>query len=111
MKMDGMDIVAGVAHTNPVALSLLQVKRGGHWLAAHRIGHSVDRPSVEALFGGIVLRKDHLERFVRRLGSSNGLGKEPVVPAIGRRGNPLSLALGARVFDDDSHAVATIVIR
>ena len=39
MKMDGVDIIAGIAHTNSVALALFQVKRG--WALA---GRSLDKP-------------------------------------------------------------------
>src|SRR5579864_783156 len=108
--MDWMNVVASVAHSQSITLALLQMERCGGYFVSHRISHSVNRPPVEALFGSVVFGKNHVEGVIWRRGGCTGFGKHCVVPAIRSWRYPLRFALGARVFDDDSHAVMSIVI-
>src|ERR1700735_2636960 len=54
VKMDRMNVVARIPHTDSVALALFQVKRGGDPFLRHRIRDPIYRPLVEAFFGGVV---------------------------------------------------------
>src|ERR1700684_4159059 len=59
VQMDGMDVIAGIAHPHAIPLSLDQVKG---WRSHHliqRIRHAVDRPAIEAGERRIVLGKGH----------------------------------------------------
>src|SRR5215469_2404041 len=37
VKMDGVNIVTGISHSNPISLALLNVKRCRSWLSTHRV--------------------------------------------------------------------------
>ena len=67
MQMHRMDIVAGIAHAQPIALALAQMKHRLHFV--HRERDVVDAPFIEALPGGVVLGECHLDGFIRRLSS------------------------------------------
>ena len=64
MEMDGVDVVAGVAHVDAVAAALMEVKRGGH--VVHGEGDVVDGPAIEAFCGGVLLGEGHLDGFIGR---------------------------------------------
>src|ERR1700733_3027112 len=66
VQMDGMDVVAGVAHLDPIALALLQMKRRLARLVAPPVFNTVDRPAIEAFLGSILFREGHFDRFVWR---------------------------------------------
>jgi len=55
MKMDGMNVVAGIAHTDTIALTLAEMIDGGHSLAGKHL--VINGPQVEALCRGILLCK------------------------------------------------------
>src|SRR5271165_2021484 len=63
MKMDGMNIVAGVAHTNAIALALAEMIGSHHRVAGKHL--VVDRPPVKAVLRGILFRKGHFNQFIR----------------------------------------------
>src|SRR5262249_44341086 len=88
VQMDRMNIVAGIAHAKPIPLSLFQVKCRGHGFAGHRIGHTIDRPAVEAFFRRVVLRKSHLEGFVGWGGSGTSFREPSIAPLERQRRNP-----------------------
>src|SRR5579863_8159936 len=106
--MDGMNIIAGVAHAEAVALALLQVISRIH--VAARKSYAVDRPLIETPVCGIPFGKGHFNHFVRLGGNSIRLGETRIVPVewLGRRPDWLSFVPG--VFDDDAHAVTAIVV-
>lgn len=59
VKMDGMNIVAGIAHVQAVALAFFQVKDGGNHFAAHGIGDAIDGPAIISRFAAAVtIRKE-----------------------------------------------------
>src|SRR6516225_7542442 len=64
VKVDGMNVVASIAHANAIALALLQVKRRWSHLVGHRICDAVDGPAIEAFFSCVVLYEEHVEGFV-----------------------------------------------
>src|SRR6185437_5754596 len=69
MQMDGMDIIARVAHADAVALALPQMKHGGPRPAehfAHGESDAVDRPTIEAGIGSVFLDESRIEGFVGR---------------------------------------------
>ena len=55
MKMDGMNIVTRIVHTQAVALAFLHPKHELH--AIFREGDIIDGPEVEAILCGILLGK------------------------------------------------------
>ena len=70
VKMNRMDVVAGIAHANSITLAFCERERdrtrpAGH-LAGNGKGSSVDGPAVESFFGCIILRKRHLDRLIWR---------------------------------------------
>src|SRR5215468_3258484 len=105
-----MDIIAGVAHPNAVALPLPKVE--GRWsaLAGHRVGGTIDGPAVESLFSSIVLGKGHFEGLIRSPGAGTAFGKTPVIPLHFRRCDPRRLSLPTGIFDDYAHAALPIFI-
>ena len=59
-----MDVVAGVAHADAVALALMGMEgRLGHHLMHQGLGYAVDGPLIEAVECG-VLFEEHIEGFV-----------------------------------------------
>jgi hypothetical protein len=61
MQMHGMDVVAGVAHAQSIALALAQVKHRLHFL--HRECDVFDAPFVEALIGAVVFGETSCPAF------------------------------------------------
>ena len=112
LKVDGVNIVAGIAHTKTVAPAFLQVK----WRQKQLSGPSGKRPplivhQVETLFGGIVLCEGHLERFIRRKCDFTGFCETQIIPMKQFRRCPRRLCFVSRIFQDNTHAVTAIVIR
>src|SRR5215813_10793973 len=64
VQMDGMDVIAGIAHAYAIPLALLEVKGGRSDFAGHRKSDAIDGPAIEALFSGVVLYDDHLKSFI-----------------------------------------------
>src|SRR5271157_921402 len=73
MKVDRMDVVAGVAHAQPVPFAVTYAK---HWM--HRLHpilrkrEIVDRPPVETTLGCVLLGKDHFDDLIRLWNRSPG---------------------------------------
>src|SRR5262245_6599400 len=107
MQVQRVDVVAGVAHAQPVAAALPYAE---HWLhLLHRERDSVDGPDVEAIVRGVVLGKRHLNRFIRGpLGTR--FAEARVIPMEWCRRQPNGLALAPGVLDDDAHAALAIVV-
>src|SRR5271157_6346115 len=57
MKMDGMYIIASVAHAEAIALALAEMIGGSHRLAGKHL--VVNRPQIEAMVRGVLLCKGH----------------------------------------------------
>src|SRR5579862_744757 len=104
--MDGMDVVARVAHVQAVTLSFFEVERGGNYRLSHRIGDAVDRPTIKTFFGGVVFRKSHLKRIVGKRSHCARLREAHVVPFEWWRSDPRRFAGLSGIFDYDAHAVA-----
>src|SRR6516165_10329791 len=109
MQVNGMDVVARVAHSDAVAAALAQTVGCSHLTA--RKGLVVDGPEVEAARCGVLLAEGHFDGFVglRRGGRVAG-GETRVAPAERRGRGPNRLAAVSGVFDDDAHAVFAIVV-
>src|SRR5712664_2313015 len=105
-----MNIVTGVAHPQAMALAFLQVKCGWDDLACHGVGHPVDGPSVETLFGSVIFGEGHIERLIRCSGGVTSFRKARIVPFERPGGKPLRFAGLARVFDDNAHPVPAIIV-
>src|SRR2546422_2838223 len=54
VKVDGMNVITGIAHSNAVTLAVLQMKRGGGHFLGHGESDPIDGPAGEAFFGGVV---------------------------------------------------------
>src|ERR1700676_1809118 len=108
--MDGVNVIAGVTHTQPVPLALVQVEYGWNYLANHRVRYAIDRPSIEAFLSGIVFGECHSEGLVRQRGCRARFRETCVVPLERRRSNPLCFSGVPRVLDYDPHAILTIVV-
>src|SRR5579862_6984064 len=110
VQVDGMNVIAGVAHFNAVAAALAEVVFGGHLATGENL--VVDGPEIEAVFGGILFGEGHLDGFVGRRGLGSGMraGKTRVVPMEGRGSEPLRLSLVSSVFNNDAYAVFAVVV-
>ena len=108
MQMHGMDVVAGIAHAQPIALALAQMKHRLHFV--HRERHVVDAPFVEALVGGVVLGERHLDGFIRRLARRTRLSETRIIPFERSRLGPFRLSGFAGIFDHNAHAPGAVVI-
>jgi hypothetical protein len=64
MKVNGMDVVAGVAHVQAIALALVQMV--GRLHAAAGEGDVVNCPEIKSVLGGVLLRERHDDGFVGR---------------------------------------------
>src|SRR6185312_12784658 len=76
----------------------------------HVEGNTVDAPTVEPIIGGIVFGKEHIDNLI-------GLGhrlvivtEDAIIPGIGFGGDPLRFAFVVRIFHDDTHAVAAVIV-
>src|SRR6266853_276793 len=78
VKMDGMYIVAGVAHANAVALALPQMVRRGHRFA--RKDFAVDGPQVEAALGCILFGERDINDLVGFCGNAIWFGEPRIAP-------------------------------
>jgi len=110
VKVDGMDVITGIAHSNAVTLALLQMKRGGDHFVGHGESDSIDSPAVEAFFGGVVFGEGHLKGHIGGSGGGAGFCETRIVPFEGRWRDPLGFAGAAGVLDDNAHAVAAIIV-
>src|SRR5579862_867484 len=108
--MDGVNVVARVAHVQAVPLSSFEVERSGNYRLSHRIGDAVDRPTIETFFGGVVFRKSHLKCIVGRRSACARLRKARIVPFERWRSDPRWFAGLSGVFDYDAHAMAAVVV-
>src|ERR1700688_1116954 len=96
--MERMYVVARVAHPQPIAPSLPQVKRRGHDSLRHWIGRSINRPAIESFFSSILLGKRHIERLVWLGSRRTGFAKSRVIPMRWLRREPNRLALSTRAL-------------
>jgi hypothetical protein len=90
-----VNIVAGVAHSQAVALALREVQCSGNHFAKHSVGResdAVDGPPIEAVSCRVVLAKGHVKRLVGRGGGGAGPREARIAPAEWRRVNPLRFA-------------------
>src|SRR5271165_911324 len=110
MQVYRVDVVAGIAHSNAVALALMKMKRRRRHHLVHRVGNAVDGPLIEAVERGVLLFEEHVEYFVRCRGCGGGIAEVRVVPLERLRWNPLWLALIAGVLNHDAHTMVTVVI-
>ncbi len=110
VKVDGVDVVAGVAHADAVALALMEMKgwRGHHLMCG--IGYAIDGPLIEAIECGVLFFEEHVEGFVGLRGGWVGIAEVGVVPLEGMGWEPLGLAFVACVLDYDAHAVVAVVV-
>src|SRR5215475_14369699 len=110
VQMDRVDVIARVAHTQPIPLALLQVECGWCYFVRHRVSDSVDRPPVEAVLRSIIFREGHFEGFVWRRRGRARFREPSVVPLETRRRNPLRFSGAPGVLQNDAHAMAAILI-
>src|SRR5450432_2887178 len=69
VKMDGMNVVAGIAHADSITLSLVQMVSGRHGIAREYC--FIDGPLIESMIGCVRLGEGHFNCFIR-------LGSNPV---------------------------------
>src|ERR1700722_19929371 len=113
MKMDGVNIIAGVAHAEAIAPALLEVECSWRDVARHFAGgegKSIYGPPIEAIICGVIFGERHFNSFIGRRSCSARLGEVGVIPSKKRRREPLRFAGPIGVLDDNAHAVATVVI-
>src|ERR1700751_6212187 len=97
MKMNGMDVVAGVAHAQTVPAALSYVE---HWRGlVHGEGHVVDGPFVKTIHSGVAFEKKHVDGFIRRRAGVAGLAKSRIIPVKRLRLDPLRLGSPGRGFN------------
>src|SRR6516162_2286349 len=109
--MNGMNVIAGITHAYAVALASFEVKaRGRRPFPAHGKCDAINRPAVEAVFGGVVLGEEHVEGLIR-LGSEGFRAEARIAPLEGWRRDPLGVPHPPRVLDHDSHTVMAVVRR
>src|ERR1700730_7542222 len=108
--MNGVDVITGIPHMDPISLAFLQMNRGRGYFVGHWVSDSVNGPAIEALFGSIVFGKDHLESFVRGWSGRARPSKTSIVPAGAWRHDPLWFAHISRILHHNSHAMASVVI-
>lgn len=110
VEMDGVDIVAGVAHAETVAAALMQVEAGSGTF--HGEGETVDGPLIETVFGGVVFGEGQVDLFIEFCvgGGDVGFAKTHIVPVKRLGLEPLRFASLACIFDDDAHTMSSFVI-
>src|SRR5271169_1959328 len=89
------------------------MKRGRRSSAGHGThgeGCAIDRPEVEAVFGCVAFFEGHVDRLVWRSRGRASVAESCIVPLERWRSDPLRWACSARVFHDDAHAVAPVVM-
>src|SRR5580692_2745446 len=96
VQMDRMNVVTRIAHAQPVPLALRHAEHRMHLMVVRKCD-SVDRPSVEAALGRILLGKGHVEDLIwlRRRGWISELS---IVPVERFGGRPQRLALRPAIF-------------
>ena len=77
VKMDGMNIVAGIAHADAIALACFKWNEAGVIICVIGNATAVDGPQVESAIGGVVLRERHLE--------CTSSGADAAAPAFAKR--------------------------
>ena len=106
-----MDIVAGIAHANAVALALLaDEKTRGRRLRSSGRQTPLMVQRLKPSSAAFSLAKVISIGFVGRGRDGAGLGEARIVPAKRRRRDPCGFARAASVFNDDAHAVAAVVV-
>src|SRR2546430_2699605 len=108
-KVDGMDVITGIAHSNAVTLALLQMKRGGDHFVGHGEGDFIDGPAVEAFFSGVVFGEGHVKGHIGGSGGGARFCETRIVPFEGRWRDPLGLAGAAVILYDNCHSVGAVM--
>src|SRR5580698_6637276 len=109
VKVNGMDIVAGIAHADPVPLAFTYAKHGLHMIFVER--DTVDGPAIESALGRVLLGKGHVENLIGLRYRRSQVSKLGVIPGKRLGSNPPRLALLAGVFNHDTHAMLPVVVR
>ena len=109
VQVDRMDVVAGVAHAQPVAFALLHAKQRMHVI--FRECDIVDGPAVEATLGCVLLGKGHFDDLIRRWNRRRWISELSVVPVERLGRDLLCLTLLAGIFNYHTHAVLPVVVR
>src|SRR5258708_1175153 len=109
VKMDRMNVVAGIVHPQAVTLALLEMVSGCHRIARkHRV---INSPQVESVVGRVPLCKGHVNHFVWLCGSSVSLGEASIIPMERLGRCPARLSFVPRVLNDNAHAVTAVIVR
>src|SRR5713226_10418141 len=96
VKMDRMNVVAGIVHPQAVPLALPEMVSG--IAGKHRV---INSPQVESVVGSVPLSKGHVNHFVWLCGRSASLGEALVGPMEGLRRCPDRLSFLSRVLNDN----------
>src|SRR5580700_9034453 len=97
VKMQRMNVVAGVAELEPVTAPLMHGE--GRLHSVHGESCAIEEPLVEAVERGVMFYHHDLECFVRRFRNRDGFSEDRVVPFVWLRLAPLRLTGGVRIFD------------
>src|SRR3974390_1267519 len=108
VQVQRMNVITGIAEFEPVAVALMYRIHRLHRL--HRERFAVEGPLVEPIQRAVVFDDRHLDCLIGRGGRRIRFAKARVVPAERLGLYPLRLALGARVFNDNAHAMLAVVI-
>lgn len=107
VKMDGVDVVAGIAHADAIALALLQAVGRFHPVGKY---FAIDGPHIEAVIGSVPLGKGHFDDFVRLANRGGQFAKSCITPMKRPRSRPRRFCFVSRILYDDAHAVTPIII-
>src|SRR5215467_678212 len=110
MQVDWVNVIAGIAHPQPIPPALLQVKYGWRYVARHWVRDAIDCPAVEAFLSGVFFRKCHFEGLVWVRSALTQFREACVVPLESRRRTPLCFARSPSVLHHDSHAMPAITV-
>src|ERR1700693_2685993 len=101
VKMDRMNVVAGIVHPQAVTLALPEMEIGFHRVARkHRV---INCPEVESVVGCVPLGEGHVNHVVWFCSSSVPLREARIVPMERLRRCPRRLCLVSRVLHDNAH--------
>ena len=109
MQVNRMNVVAGIAHPQPVSLALLQMERSWRHASAHRIRDTIDRPAVEAVHGSVLFGEQHVEGLVRPGAHRTPRAQKRVVPLNGRGATHSGLPFWPAYSTTIAHAMMTVV--
>ena len=104
-----MDVVARVAHAQPVPFALFHAKHRMHTVFRKR--DIVDGPPVEAALGCVLLGKGHFDDLIRRWNHCPRISELSVVPRERLGSDPPRLTLLAGIFDHRTQAMPPVVVR